>query len=96
MSAGVLLLASGEKGKRSIGRSARIMIHPMSGGTYGNVFEIINHSAEQERLQHLMEKSIVDETDLTLAAVKKIMKAGHDFYITAEQAVKYGIVDKII
>src|SRR5574343_563787 len=42
MSAGVLLLASGTKGKRMIGRSARIMMHPVSGGAVGNVFEVMN------------------------------------------------------
>ena len=39
MSAGVLLLASGVKGKRLIGGSSRIMVHPISGGVMGNVFE---------------------------------------------------------
>ena len=46
MSAGVLLLASGTKGHRMIGKSARIMIHPVSGGVMGNVFEVLNDTKE--------------------------------------------------
>ena len=96
MSAGVLLLASGEKGKRIIGKNARIMIHPVSGGVMGNVFEVINDTKEHKRLQDQMVAAIVKETKSTKTEIEKIMKSGHDFYLLPEQAVKMGIVDKII
>lgn len=96
MSAGVLLLASGEKGKRSIGRSSRIMIHPISGGFFGNVFEYSNEYNEFNRLQKLMVDAIVSETSMSNDKVEEIMKKGHDFFITAEQAIKLGIVDKYL
>lgn len=96
MSAGVLLLASGEKGKRLIGRSARIMMHPVSGGMYGNVFEILNESKEHTRLHDLMVNALESETKMKRSDVQKIMKAGHDYYITAEEAIKLGIVDRIV
>lgn len=96
MSAGVLLLAAGEKGKRLIGRSARIMMHPVSGGMYGNVFEILNESKEHTRLHDLMVDALECETKMKRADVQKIMKAGHDYYITAEEAIKLGIVDRIV
>lgn len=96
MSAGVLLLASGAKGKRMIGRNARIMIHPVSGGVMGNVFEVINDTNEHRRLQDQMVCAIVRETKATKSEIEKIMKSGHDFYLLPEQAVKMGIVDKII
>ena len=96
MSAGVLLLASGVKGKRMIGRSARIMIHPISGGVFGNVFEAVNEVKEHERLQALMTDALLRETRMTREEVEKIMKAGHDCYITPEQAIKMGIVDGFI
>ena len=96
MSAGVLLLASGTKGKRMIGKSARIMIHPVSGGVSGNVFEVINDTKEHKRLQDQMVNAIVRETKSTRAQVEKIMSSGHDYYLLPEQAIKMGIVDKII
>lgn len=96
MSAGVLLLAAGEKGKRLIGRSARIMMHPVSGGVYGNVFEVLHETKEHRRLHDLMVSALEDETKMKRADIQQIMKAGHDFYITAEDAIKLGIVDRVI
>lgn len=96
MSAGVLLLAAGEKGKRLIGRSARIMMHPVSGGVYGNVFEVLHESKEHQRLHDLMVSALESETKMKRGDIQKIMKAGHDFYITADEAIKLGIVDKVI
>lgn len=96
MSAGVLLLASGVKGKRLIGRSARIMIHPISGGLYGNVFEALNEVKEHERLQALMADALLKETKMSAGEIEKIMKAGHDCYLTPEEAIKMGIVDGYI
>jgi ATP-dependent Clp protease protease subunit len=96
MSAGVLLLASGVKGKRMIGRSARIMIHPISGGVLGNVFEAMNEMKEFERLQDLMVSALMAETKMKREDIDKLMKAGHDFFLTPEQAVEMGIVDRII
>lgn len=96
MSAGVLLLASGVKGKRMIGKSARIMIHPISGGLFGNVFEALNEVKEHERLQKLMVDALLKETKLSRKQIEKIMRAGHDYFLTPEEALKMGIVDKIV
>jgi len=96
MSAGVLLLASGVKGKRMIGRSARIMIHPISGGLLGNVFEAMNEMKEFQRLQDLMVSALMKETSLKRIDIDKLMKAGHDFFLTPDRAVEMGIVDLII
>jgi len=96
MSAGVLLLASGVKGKRLIGSSARLMMHPISGGFYGNVFESMSETAEFKRLQDLMVNSLQKESTMNKEQIENIMKSGHDYYITPEDAIKLGIVDKII
>jgi ATP-dependent Clp protease protease subunit len=96
MSAGVLLLASGVKGKRLIGSSARIMMHPVSGGAQGNVFELENSVKEAKRLQELMATTLVKETKMTRAQIEKVMNPMLDYYVTPKDAVGYGIVDKII
>jgi len=96
MSAGVLLLASGEKGHRMIGRSARIMMHPISGGASGNIFEIMNDVEESKRLQDQMSDAICKETKLSKSEIEKVMRRGHDVYLSPQEAIKMGIVDKII
>jgi ATP-dependent Clp protease protease subunit len=96
MSAGVLLLASGVKGNRCIGKNARIMMHSLSGGSSGNIFEIINDTKEHERMHKSMMSSLSKETNMSIKQVEEIMKKGHDVYMTAEEAIKLGIADKII
>lgn len=96
MSAGVLLLAAGKKGKRMIGKSARIMIHPVSGGAYGNVFQMVNDTSEHQRLQNQMVDAIARESKASKDQLLKIMKTGHDVYILPEEALRLGLVDKIM
>ena len=79
-----------------IGRSARIMIHPISGGVIGNVFEAMNEMKEFTRLQDLMTSALQSETTMKKEEIDELMKSGHDCFITPEQAIKMGIVDKII
>ena len=95
MSAGVLLVASGSKGNRLIGKNTRLMIHPISAGQEGTVFQMRNELAETSRMQALMEQLLVFETKMSKVAVTSLMKKSHDTYITAKEAVKLGIVDAI-
>lgn len=96
MSAGVLLLATGQKGRRLIGKNARIMIHPMSGICHGNVFDIANEKEEMDRMQELMVECLSTETGMSKRAINKIMKKGQDHFLTPAQAMKLGIVDSIV
>lgn len=97
MSAGVLILAAGVKGKRLMGASSRIMMHSVSGGTYGNVFEVDNQAREIRRLHDLMVSALTKETKMTKEQVEDIvMSTKLDYYVTPQQALKMGIIDKII
>lgn len=96
MSAGVLLLAAGDKGSRLIGRSTRIMMHPVSGGMSGNIFELLNETGELKKMHKALVKALSKETKMSPDEIEKIMNKGHDYYINAEEAVKLGIVDKIV
>lgn len=95
MSAGVLLVAAGSKGNRLVGKSTRIMLHPISAGVEGTVFTMENEMAETRRMQQLMEELLLAETKMSKAQLTQIMKKGHDTYLTAKEAVKLGIVDAI-
>lgn len=96
MSAGVLLLAAGTKGKRLVGENVRIMLHPVSGGVLGNVFELLHETNECKKLHDRMSSALQKETKMNKEKIEEIMKAGHDYYVTAEEAIELGIVDRII
>ena len=96
MSAGVLLLSAGTKGQRLLGANARVMIHSMSGGAHGNVFEIKNKSDEIQRHQQSMVDCLVAETKMSQQTLSKIMNTKIDTFYNARECVKLGIVDKII
>jgi ATP-dependent Clp protease protease subunit len=97
MSAGVLLLASGVKGKRLIGASSRVMIHPVSGGAMGNVFEVENQTKSMRDLQDRMVTMLAKETKMKRSYIEKaIMERKVDHYLTPEEAIKLGIADKVI
>lgn len=95
MSAGVLLLAAGKKGERIIGARARVMIHNGWNGFVGDPFEIKNELVEFQRMEDLESACLLKETALTKAQLQKILTSRLDRYITPEQAIEYGIADKL-
>jgi ATP-dependent Clp protease protease subunit len=96
MSAGVLLLACGAKGKRLIGRSTTVMMHSASGGTVGNVFEMVNEVTEAKRINDLMVDLLVENTKMSKSYIEDMFNKKLDKYIDAEKAIELGIADKII
>lgn len=96
MSAGVLILASGTKGARQIGRNTRVMIHSVIGGTHGDIHNIQNEVEEIKWIQERYIDTLVRETDMTRRMVKKLLDKKVNIYLDAQQAVDYGIADIII
>lgn len=96
MSAGVLLFSAGEKGFRSISPNTRFMIHPVSSGAMGNVLELEMHAKENRRLQELLEELLCAESKLTRKKLDALMKKGHDYYLNADDVIKFGIADKLL
>lgn len=95
MSAGVLILASGTKGKRRIGKNCRVMIHSVIGGTHGPMHNLENEMDEIRWIQERYIETLVAESDMTKAMVKKMLNRKVNIYLTAEQAVEYGIADEV-
>ena len=91
---GAFLLSSGTKGKRGVLPNSRVMIHQPSSGTQGKVTDqeiTLREALElKERLAVIMAKN----TGQKLAKVKADME--RDFWMSAEQAKEYGIVDNVI
>lgn len=96
MSAGVLLLASGARGHRKIGKRARIMIHAISSAAYGTIFDQKNIVKEMERLQGQWQECMIENTNFTTAQLEAFMSSNVDTYLTPEQAISFGIVDEVL
>jgi len=96
MSAGTLLLASGTKGKRKIMKNCRVMIHAVSAGSVGAIHNLQNEMEEIQAIQDAYIRCLVSETDLTKRQLKKMLDQKVNVYLTAEEAVEYGLADEVI
>jgi len=96
MSAGVLILAAGTKGKRKIGRNCRVMIHSVIAGNHGSLPNLINEMEAIQDLQELYIERLVEETKMTRKQMKKLLEQKVNIYLSAEEAVKHGIADIIV
>lgn len=96
MSAGVLLLAAGTKGQRKIGKNCRVMIHSVIGGTSGSFHNLENEMAEMRYMQEAYLRALSDESNLSVAQLKKMINRKVNVYLSAEEAVKMGIADIIV
>ena len=95
MSAGVLLLACGTKGKRVIGKNCRVMVHPVVGGAHGPSHDIQNEVEEILQTQQQYVECLANETKLSISRLNKLISEKRNIYLSAEEAVKFGIADKI-
>jgi len=93
-SMGALLLAAGEKGRRTALPHSRILIHQPLGGFYGQATDVDIQAREILRMK---EELNVILSGLTGQALSKIqMDTERDYYMTSDQAKDYGIIDEII
>ena len=96
MSAGVLLLAAGTKGKRKIGKYCRVMIHSVVGGSHGSLPNLANEMEAMQQIQKDYIDALVAETSMTKKDLKKLLERKVNVYLSAEEAVELGIADIII
>jgi ATP-dependent Clp protease protease subunit len=93
-SMGSFLLAAGTKGKRMALPHSRIMIHQPSGGTRGQASDIAIEAQEILRLRHQLNQIYVDNTGQSLEKIEKDMN--RDFFMSAQEAKEYGLIDRVI
>jgi ATP-dependent Clp protease protease subunit len=95
MSAGVVLLAAGTKGERSIGKNCRVMLHSVIGGHVGPMHQLDNEMEEIRNIQDQYISVLAEETKMTKRYLRNLMKKKVNIYLSATEAVELGIVDKI-
>jgi len=93
-SMGALLLAAGEPGKRFTLPNSRIMLHQPSGGFQGQATDIALHAQEILELKKRLNEIYVEHSGKTLDEVEAALD--RDNFMTAEQALAWGIVDEIV
>ena len=93
-SMGAFLLSSGEKGKRFALPHARIMIHQPLGGAQGQATDIEIHTKEILRMKKELNTILANNTGQSLKKVTNDTE--RDNFMSAEEAVKYGLIDKVL
>ena len=93
-SMGAVLLAAGTAGKRFALPHSRIMIHQPLGGADGSAADIEIHTREILRLRSMLNNILAHHTGQTLRKIEKDTE--RDFFMGADEAVQYGLVDKTI
>lgn len=93
-SAASLLLASGKKGKRFALPNAEVMIHQVMGGASGQASDVDIHARHILKTRDKLNKILAKHTGQKIAKVEK--DTDRDYFMSSEEAVEYGIVDKVI
>lgn len=93
-SGAALLLAAGKKGKRMILPNSEVMIHQVMGGTQGQATDVDIHARHILKIKDQLNKIMAKHTGQKLDKV--IRDTERDYFMSAEEAKNYGIVDKII
>ena len=93
-SMGALLLACGTRGKRAALPSSRILIHQPWGGVSGQAVDIGIQARELVRIKRLIVQYFAEHAQKSAEEVERDLE--RDFYMSAEEALQYGIIDKIL
>jgi ATP-dependent Clp protease, protease subunit len=93
-SMGAVLLAAGAKGKRSVLPNSRIMVHQPLGGTQGQTTDIEIYTKEMVKMREQLNGILAKHTGRPLEQIEK--DTDRNYFMSAEEAKAYGIVDEII
>jgi len=93
-SMGSVLLAAGEKGKRFVLPNSEVMIHQVLGGTQGQASDIQIHAERIIKMKKHLNEILAKHSGQTFEKVEK--DADRDYFMSAEEAVTYGLADKVI
>lgn len=93
-SMGAFLLAAGAKGKRSALPNSEIMIHQPSGGSKGQASDVKIQAEWLLKMKEKLNKMLAESTGQSLEVIERDTE--RDNFMSAEEAMKYGLVDKVV
>lgn len=93
-SMGAVLLAAGEKGKRFALPNSQMMLHQVAGGATGEAIQIEITARQIVKIKERLNKILASHTGQSYAKIEK--DTDRDFYLDANDAKKYGLIDKVI
>lgn len=93
-SMGAFLLSAGTKGKRMALPSARIMIHQPLGGAQGQATDIEIEAKEIIRMKTMLNGLLAEHSGQTIEKIKEDTE--RDYYMSSQEAVEYGLIDKVV
>ena len=96
MSAGVLVLANGTPGSRKVAKNCRIMIHSCNAGSVGDIHNLKNEMDQINYQQDQYINALVKCSSLTKRTLTKLLDRKVNVYLTADEAIEYGIADEIM
>ena len=96
MSAGTLILASGTKGKRRIGKHCRVMIHSVNGGSIGELHNLENEMDQMKVLQDNYIQCLSSETEMTKRQIQSLINRKINVYLSASEAIEKGLADEVL
>jgi ATP-dependent Clp protease protease subunit len=93
-SMGAVLLAAGEKGKRFALPNTEILLHQIAGGVTGQAVEIEITAKQIIKIKNVLNKILSKHTSQPLNKIEK--DTDRDFYMSAQEAKEYGVIDEVI
>ena len=96
MSAGTLILASGTKGKRKLGKHCRVMIHSVNGGSIGELHNLENEMEQMKALQDNYIQCLSSETEMTKRQIQSLINRKVNVYLSANEAIEKGLADGVL
>lgn len=94
-SAGLMIFMSGAKGGRGVAPNTTVMSHQWSGEITGKMHELLNAQKDFEQTTERMVQHYLAHSRLSRKQITSLLLPAHDVYLTAEQAVEYGLADRI-
>jgi len=91
---GAVLLAAGDKGKRFVLPNSRVMLHQPAGGAQGQAVDIDIHAREILKIRETLNEILSDHTGQPVETIAR--DTDRDFFMSAKDAVNYGLVDEIL
>ena len=95
-SCGALLSLCGDKGYRFAHKHSHILLHEVSSASYGKNSQVQEDARDLKRINQIFKRLLRERTKMKSKDIERYMNSNTDIFISAQQALRYGLIDKII